>query len=222
MSWGLEARVPFLDKQMVKVSLDIDAKEKMFAKGKEQAMDKNGRPIMEKHILREAFALTPEGDDKPYLPDSILWRQKEQVSEGASERRSRARIRSHGSEWAEVATRALGATHEPPAFLTSSPSSSSISLITISLSLSLHLMLSKTQFSDGVGHKHIDTLREHAEKVISDEQMQKAAERFPHLTPDTKEAYHYRELFEAHFPSSAAASTVKKWIPKSSWVSLLG
>jgi asparagine synthetase B (glutamine-hydrolysing) len=48
MAWGLEARVPFLDRAFLEVAMNIDAKEKMFSKGKEQARDGDGRPIMEK------------------------------------------------------------------------------------------------------------------------------------------------------------------------------
>jgi hypothetical protein len=48
MAWGLEARVPFLDKAFLEVAMNIDAKEKMFAKGLDQAIDEDGRPKMEK------------------------------------------------------------------------------------------------------------------------------------------------------------------------------
>lgn len=48
MAWGLEARVPFLDKEFLEVSMNIDAKEKMFSKGSLQQTDKDGRPKMEK------------------------------------------------------------------------------------------------------------------------------------------------------------------------------
>lgn len=80
MSFGLEARVPFLDRAFTSLVLDIDAQEKMFTKGSTARLDKDGRSMEEKYILRKAFEITPPGDDKPYLPDSILWRQKEQVS----------------------------------------------------------------------------------------------------------------------------------------------
>ena len=40
--------------------------------------DEDGRPILEKYLLRKAFD-TP---DDPYLPESVLWRQKEQFSDG--------------------------------------------------------------------------------------------------------------------------------------------
>jgi asparagine synthase (glutamine-hydrolysing) len=66
-AWGVEARVPFLDKGFVGSSMLIDPEEKMC---------KNGR--IEKWMVRKAFD-TP---DQPYLPDSVLWRQKEQFSDG--------------------------------------------------------------------------------------------------------------------------------------------
>lgn len=80
MAWGLEARVPFLDKQFLDVAMNVDPKEKMFSKGKGQETDEDGCPKMEKYILRKAFDCAPDG--KPYLPRSILWRQKEQFSDG--------------------------------------------------------------------------------------------------------------------------------------------
>jgi asparagine synthase (glutamine-hydrolysing) len=63
-AWGLEARVPFLDREFLDVAMSFDAADKMVAAE---------RPI-EKWVLRKAF----EG----LLPDSILWRQKEQFSDG--------------------------------------------------------------------------------------------------------------------------------------------
>ncbi|GLB35030.1 putative asparagine synthase [Lyophyllum shimeji] len=80
MAWGLEARVPFLDKAFLEAAMTIDAKEKMFHKGATQQVDDDGCPRMEKYILRKAFDCSPGG--KPYLPRSILWRQKEQFSDG--------------------------------------------------------------------------------------------------------------------------------------------
>lgn len=70
-AWGLEARVPFLDKQFLEVCMNIDPQEKMINKER-----------IEKYILRKAFDTTDEPDVKPYLPDHILWRQKEQFSDG--------------------------------------------------------------------------------------------------------------------------------------------
>lgn len=68
MAWGVEPRVPFLDVEFMEVAMKMDAKYKMIDKASA------GPERMEKGILRAAF----EG----YLPDSILWRQKEQFSDG--------------------------------------------------------------------------------------------------------------------------------------------
>ncbi len=62
-AWGIEGRVPFLDREFLDVAMGIDARHKMC-----------GGDRMEKTILREAF--------QGYLPDEILWRQKEQFSDG--------------------------------------------------------------------------------------------------------------------------------------------
>ncbi|CAK5277437.1 unnamed protein product [Mycena citricolor] len=80
MAWGLEARVPFLDKSFLEAAMNVDPREKMFQKGSEQQVDEDGRPRMEKYIIRKAFDVSVDG--KPYLPASILWRQKEQFSDG--------------------------------------------------------------------------------------------------------------------------------------------
>jgi len=67
MAWGVEPRVPFLDREFLDVAMRFDAAHKMVGAGF------GGRRI-EKAVLREAF--------QGYLPDSILWRQKEQFSDG--------------------------------------------------------------------------------------------------------------------------------------------
>lgn len=51
--------------------MNIDPKEKMITPER-----------IEKYILRKAFDTTGEPDEEPYLPDNILWRQKEQFSDG--------------------------------------------------------------------------------------------------------------------------------------------
>ena len=66
----------------------------------------------------------------------------------------------------------------------------------------------KEQFSDGVGYGWIDALKAHAEHEVTDSMMAGAAERFPVKTPETKEAYLYRQLFEHHFPSATAVNCV--------------
>ena len=62
-SWGVEGRVPFLDKEFMDVAMRLNPADKMAGNGK-----------IEKHILRQAF--------EDYLPSEIAWRQKEQFSDG--------------------------------------------------------------------------------------------------------------------------------------------
>lgn len=125
-AWGVEARVPFLDREFLDVAMAMDPAVKLPRNAPRP------RPI-EKYPLRRAF----EG----YLPDEVLWRQKE-------------------------------------------------------------------QFSDGVGYAWIDALKATAERQVTDGMLHGAAERFPVKTPETKEAYLYRQLFEAHFPSATAVACV--------------
>ena len=61
MAWGLEARVPFLDKEFLEVAMNVDPKEKMFSKGSQQEFDADGCPKMEKYIIRKAFDCAPDG-----------------------------------------------------------------------------------------------------------------------------------------------------------------
>ena len=120
-AWGIEGRVPFLDREFLDVAMSFDSAHKMCGEDK-----------MEKHVLRSAFS--------DYLPDEIVWRQKE-------------------------------------------------------------------QFSDGVGYDWIDTLRQTAEKEVSDAQLAQARHRFPTNTPGSKEAFYYRAIFESSFPGESAAAT---------------
>ncbi|UJF29021.1 asparagine synthase B [Kaistella sp. 97-N-M2] len=124
MSWGIEGRVPFLDKEFMDVAMTMNPKDKMISKA-------DGK--MEKWVLRKAF--------EDLLPESIAWRQKE-------------------------------------------------------------------QFSDGVGYSWIDSLKEVAEKEVTNEMMTNSKFRFPLNTPQNKEEYRYRTIFEEHFPSETAAATV--------------
>ena len=121
-AWGVEGRVPFLDKEFMDTAMRLNPKDKMCGGGK-----------MEKHILREAF--------EDYLPHEVAWRQKE-------------------------------------------------------------------QFSDGVGYSWIDSLKELVDEQVTDEMMANAKHRFPIQPPATKEEYHYRTIFEEHYPSDQAALTV--------------
>lgn len=62
-AWGVEGRVPFLDKEFLDVAMRINPADKMCP----------GKTI-EKKVVREAFA--------DMLPESVAWRQKEQFSDG--------------------------------------------------------------------------------------------------------------------------------------------
>lgn len=63
MAWGIEGRVPFLDKEFMDVAMRINPEDKMI----------NGER-MEKWVLRKAF--------ESCLPKEVAWRQKEQFSDG--------------------------------------------------------------------------------------------------------------------------------------------
>jgi asparagine synthase (glutamine-hydrolysing) len=66
----------------------------------------------------------------------------------------------------------------------------------------------KEQFSDGVGYTWIDSLRDLAEREVSDTMFAQAAFLFPDNTPPTKENYLYRSIFVSHFPQHSAQLTV--------------
>jgi asparagine synthase (glutamine-hydrolysing) len=74
-AWGVEPRVPFLDADFLEVAMNLDPHEKMIRLGPNVP---KAEQRAEKWVLRQAFD-TP---DDPYLPDDILWRQKEQFSDG--------------------------------------------------------------------------------------------------------------------------------------------
>jgi asparagine synthase (glutamine-hydrolysing) len=62
-AWGVEGRVPFLDKEFIEIAMKINPNDKLI----------HGER-MEKWVIRKAF--------EDYLPKSVLWRQKEQFSDG--------------------------------------------------------------------------------------------------------------------------------------------
>ncbi|MCO5725913.1 asparagine synthase B [Robiginitalea marina] len=62
-AWGIEGRVPFLDKEFMDIAMRVNPRDKMAAGGR-----------IEKWVLRKAF--------EDYLPESVTWRQKEQFSDG--------------------------------------------------------------------------------------------------------------------------------------------
>jgi asparagine synthase (glutamine-hydrolysing) len=97
-AWGVEARVPFLDRDFLAVSMGMDAEHKRAGQGR-----------MEKAVLRRAF----DG----VLPDQILWRQKEQFSDGVGYGWIDA-LKAHAERIvtdAELAGAAREFPHNPPA-----------------------------------------------------------------------------------------------------------
>ncbi len=121
-AWGIEGRVPFLDKDFIDIAMRMNPRDKMITGER-----------MEKWVIRKAF--------EKYLPKSVTWRQKE-------------------------------------------------------------------QFSDGVGYSWIDKLKEITEEKVTDQQMKKANKYFSINPPQNKEEFFYRSIFEKHFPSDTAASSV--------------
>ena len=68
MAWGVEGRVPFLDKDFIDIAMSLNPSDKMNIRLPD------GKQRMEKWILRKAF--------EDMLPEEICWRQKEQFSDG--------------------------------------------------------------------------------------------------------------------------------------------
>ncbi|HEY6951297.1 MAG TPA: asparagine synthase B [Bacteroidota bacterium] len=62
-AWGVEGRVPFLDKEFLDVAMRLNPEDKLIREGR-----------MEKWVLRKTF--------EDYLPPRVAWRQKEQFSDG--------------------------------------------------------------------------------------------------------------------------------------------
>ena len=73
MAWGIEGRVPFLDKEFLDVAMRIDPVLKMCGPLPTSPEGGGGFKI-EKAVVREGFA--------DLLPESVAWRQKEQFSDG--------------------------------------------------------------------------------------------------------------------------------------------
>lgn len=69
---GLEARVPFADKEFLSYIMQIPPRFKRFTDER-----------IEKYLLRKAFQ-SGDGDGDALLPDDVLWRRKEAFSDGVS------------------------------------------------------------------------------------------------------------------------------------------
>lgn len=90
-AWGVEGRVPFLDKEFMDIAMRLNPADKMIG---------NGR--MEKWVVRKAF--------EDYLPESIAWRQKEQFSDGVGYSwidtlKAQAEARVSDAQFADAAAR---------------------------------------------------------------------------------------------------------------------
>uniref|UniRef100_A0A6B2E7K2 Asparagine synthetase [glutamine-hydrolyzing] n=1 Tax=Phlebotomus kandelakii TaxID=1109342 RepID=A0A6B2E7K2_9DIPT len=82
MAWGVELRVPFLDTEFVNYAMNIRPEDRMPAATDQklsERIENAGKPVdnpkIEKYILRAAFR-------DNFLPHEVLWRQKEQFSDG--------------------------------------------------------------------------------------------------------------------------------------------
>jgi asparagine synthase (glutamine-hydrolysing) len=156
MAHSVEGRYPFLDTEFINLCINVH-KDVKTQKG------------IEKYILRKAFDIkepsngarlqysdgyswTDNIKEKPiYLPDDILWRQKE-------------------------------------------------------------------QFSDSITYRWIDTLRHNTDEEVRGNCLMAYNYRnvlYPYNTPQTTEAFYYRQIFERLFPSRE--KTVKCWYPNTRW-----
>ena len=73
-AWGVEGRVPFLDKEFLDIAMRTNPEAKMCGLTPSPSPKGEGSFIIEKKIVREAFA--------DLLPEAVVWRQKEQFSDG--------------------------------------------------------------------------------------------------------------------------------------------
>jgi asparagine synthase (glutamine-hydrolysing) len=133
MAHSLEIRVPFTDIEFVDYILSLHPKWKMF-----------GKDVIEKKILRDAFV--------GYLPEEILYRKKEQFSDGVS------------------------------------------------------------GFSSELNW--IDSVKEFANNMYSNEAFMLGQSKYSFNTPDTKEKLLYRDIFNDHFGRAMTEYNVKQWVPK--------
>jgi len=75
----------------------------------------------------------------------------------------------------------------------------------------------KEAFSDGVAavkRSLFQIIQDWAEDKISDLDLQNASDKYPHLTPKTKEAYFYRETFEKYYGGQCPKLTPAYWMPR--------
>lgn len=78
------------------------------------------------------------------------------------------------------------------------------------------LMREKAAFSDAVGHSMVDYIKEYAQTVYSDEELESRCAKYTKHTPYTKESLLYRDLFEKYYPCQSDM-VVDFWLPNRSW-----
>ncbi|MCL1950363.1 MAG: asparagine synthase B [Turicibacter sp.] len=79
------------------------------------------------------------------------------------------------------------------------------------------LMREKAAFSDAVGHSMVDYLKEYAQSLYTDTDLDQAVVKYPSNTPFTKESLLYRDIFEGFYPGYDG--WVKDfWMPNKAWV----
>jgi asparagine synthase (glutamine-hydrolysing) len=77
------------------------------------------------------------------------------------------------------------------------------------------LYRTKNAFSDACGYDWIPKLQKHFESIISEEEFSSRFEQYPYLTPNSKEAFYYRKIFEEFYPSQSHLLK-HYWLPN--WV----
>ncbi len=78
------------------------------------------------------------------------------------------------------------------------------------------LFREKAAFSDAVGHSMVYYLKEYANSLYSDEDLENAKRKYEYRTPFTKESLLYRDLFEKYYPGQAQM-IVDFWMPNKNW-----
>jgi len=79
------------------------------------------------------------------------------------------------------------------------------------------LYRTKEAFSDGVSSKEkswFQIIQEYVESLVSDKDLENAANIYPHCTPQTKEAFYYRRVFCEFFGENRQTIIPHYWQPK--------
>ena len=78
------------------------------------------------------------------------------------------------------------------------------------------LFREKAAFSDAVGHSMVDDLKEYANSLYTDAELEEKRKAYAHAQPFTKESLLYREIFEKYYPGQAEMIT-DFWMPNKAW-----